>query len=171
MGNDAPAVGRGAHTAERDKIHGVPYLRITCPEIPSDRRRAIAEQLTRAVNDLFFNPRARLTREELRERTTVHFVPYRENELFIAARTPEERKAMDLTVELSDWNMPVKQQRRIAHDLTPLLAELFGVDAANLDGINIRFHSYPPTDFAVGGRLLSDVIPLIGQLMKRFASR
>ena len=156
----------------RDTItDGVPYLRITCPDIPWQRRRAIAEQLTGAVSDLFFHPRARLTREELREQTTVHFAPYRENELFIGARTPEARQAIDLTVELSDWSMSVKQQRRLAQHLTPLLAELFEIPPTRLDGINIRFHPYPPTDFAVGGRLLSDIVPLIGRLMKRLASR
>ena len=149
----------------------MPYLRITCPEMPDNRRRPIAEQLTAAVNDLFFDPRARVTREELRERTTVHFAAYRENELFIGARTPVERNAVDVTVEISDWSMSVKQQRRIARRLTPLLAELFEVPPAGLDGINIRFHPYPPTDFAVGGLLLSDIVPLIGRVMKRIASR
>ncbi|MBV9398888.1 MAG: hypothetical protein JO062_12975 [Bryobacterales bacterium] len=149
----------------------MPYLRITCPEMPDNRRRPIAEQLTAAVNDLFFDPRARVTREELRERTTVHFAAYRENELFIGARTPVERNAVDVTVEISDWSMSVKQQRRIAQDLTPLLARLFDVPPAGLDGINIRFHPYPPTDFAVGGRLLSDIVPLVGRIMKRLASR
>jgi hypothetical protein len=65
--------------------------------------------------------------------------------------------------------MSVKQQRRIAKRLTPLLAELFDIAPNGLDGINIRFHSYPPTDFAVGGRLLSDIVPLVGRLMKRLA--
>ncbi|MBV8844832.1 MAG: hypothetical protein JO307_18655 [Bryobacterales bacterium] len=139
--------------------------------MPDNRRRPIAEQLTAAVNDLFFDPRARVTREELRERTTVHFAAYRENELFIGARTPVERNAVDVTVEISDWSMSVKQQRRIAQDLTPLLARLFDVPPAGLDGINIRFHPYPPTDFAVGGRLLSDIVPLVGRIMKRLASR
>jgi phenylpyruvate tautomerase PptA (4-oxalocrotonate tautomerase family) len=135
--------------------------------MPSEARRAVAEQLTGAVNDLFFNPRSRLTRAQVRERTTVHFIAYQEDELFIGARTPVERDAVDLTVELSDWSMSVKQQRRIAKYLTPLLAELFHVPATKLKGINIRFHPYPPADFAVGGRLLSDIVPLIGRLMKR----
>lgn len=148
----------------------MPYLRITCPEVPDHRRRAIAERLTAAINDLFFNPRARLTREELRERTTVHFTVYRENELFIGARTPEQRHAIDVTLELSDWSMSVRQQRRIAHNLTPVVAEVFDVPATGLDGINIRFHSYPPSDFAVGGRLLSDIIPVIGRVMKRITN-
>ncbi len=81
---------------------------------------------------------------ELRERTTVHFAAYRENELFIGARTPEERNAIDLTVELSDWSM-----------------------MASTSGFTLTH----PTDFAVGGRLLSDIVPLIGRLMKRLASR
>jgi phenylpyruvate tautomerase PptA (4-oxalocrotonate tautomerase family) len=76
-----------------------------------------------------------------------------------------------VTVELSDWSMSVKQQRRVAQGLTPVLAELFEVPPAGLDGINIRFHPYPPTDFAVGGRLLSDHVPTIGRLMKRLAGR
>ena len=149
----------------------MPYLRITCPDLPAQRRRVIAERLTGAINDLFFNPRARMTREQLREQTTVHFAPYRENELFIGGRTPEERNSIDLTVELSDWGMSVKQQRRVAQRLTPLLAELFDIPSAGVHGINIRFHPYPPTDFAVGGRLLSDLVPLIGRLMKRLAGR
>ena len=115
------------------------------------------------------NPYARLTREELRERTTVHFTAYGENELFIGGRTPAERNAIDLTVELSDWSMSVKQQRRIAQRLTPLLAELFDIPPAGRNGINIRFHPYPPTDFAVGGRL-SDIVPLIGRVLKRLAN-
>ena len=125
----------------------MPYLRITCPDIPPQRRREIAEQLITAVNGLFFDPRSRMTREELRERTTVHFVPYRDGELFIAGLTPEERKAIDSTVELPDWRMSVRQQRRIGQHLTPLLARLFEIPPAGMDGINMRYHPYPPTDF------------------------
>jgi hypothetical protein len=47
------------------------------------------------------------------------------------------------------------------------IATLFGVSSNSLDDINIRFHSYPPTDFAEGGKLLSDLIPFIGKLAKK----
>ena len=147
----------------------MPYLRITCPKLTAERRREVAERLTTEVNDLFFNPRAPTTREELRERTTVHFAPYADGELFVGAKTPQERGVTDLTVELSDWNMSVRQQRRIAAALTPVLAELFEVPVTELDNVNIRFHSYPPTDFAVGGRLLVDVVPRIGRWLKRMS--
>jgi phenylpyruvate tautomerase PptA (4-oxalocrotonate tautomerase family) len=145
----------------------MPYLRITCPELPPERRRAIAARLTDAINDLFFNPRAPLTRDELRERTTVHFVPYADGDLFIGGRTPTERGGADITVELSDWSMPVRQQKKVARGLTPVLAELFAVPPDGVDGLNLRFHSYPPTDFAVGGTLLSERVPWVGRMMKR----
>jgi phenylpyruvate tautomerase PptA (4-oxalocrotonate tautomerase family) len=147
----------------------MPYLRITCPPLSEERRRAVAADLTALINDLLYSPRGRLTREELRERTTVHFVPYSDGELFIGGRTPTERGARDLTVEISDWNMSVRQQRRIAADLTPQLARLWAIPASQLDNINVRFHSYPPTDFAVGGRLLADLVPRIGQIFRRLA--
>jgi hypothetical protein len=127
--------------------------------------------LTTAIVDLFFSPHSPLSREELRERTTVPFTSYGEDELFVGARTPRERNAIDLTVELSDWSMSVKQQHRIAQRLTPVLAECFGIPSTGIEGINIRFHPYPPTDFAVGGRLLSDLSPFIARLMKRLVSR
>jgi phenylpyruvate tautomerase PptA (4-oxalocrotonate tautomerase family) len=149
----------------------VPYLRVTCPEISAERRRIVARRLTEAVNDIFWNPRSGLTRDELRERTTVHFLPYGEDTLFIGGRTPAERAVPDITVELSDWSMPVRMQRRIAREFTPVLAQLFNITTADLDNINIRFHSYPPTDFAVGGKLLSDIIPAAGRVLKRWLSR
>lgn len=146
----------------------MPYLRVSCPELPGEARRRIAERLTDEVNDLFFDPRGGPTREELRERTTVHFVPYREEELFVGARTPGERGRSDITVELSDWSMSVRRQREVAARLTPVVAELFDVPAAHLDAVNLRFHSYPPSDFAVAGRLLSDTIPRLARIAKRW---
>ncbi|MGG6270667.1 hypothetical protein ACQ4M3_38905 [Leptolyngbya sp. AN03gr2] len=145
----------------------MPYLRITCPFIDQNQRQQIAEALTVAINDLFYNPKGRFTREELRDRTTIHFFPYSEGDVFIGGRTPSDRGQPDVTIELSDWGMSVRQQRKVAVQLTPQIAKLFAIDERDFDAINIRFHSYPPTDFALGGRLLSDVIPKIAQVMKR----
>jgi phenylpyruvate tautomerase PptA (4-oxalocrotonate tautomerase family) len=71
----------------------MPYLRISCPTLETDKYAAIALTLTNAINDLFYHPKARLTREELREKTTVHFVPYREGEFYIGAKTPSQKRA------------------------------------------------------------------------------
>ena len=69
-----------------------------------------------------------------------------------------------MTAELSDWSMSRRQQARVAARLTPVLAELY---AAEPDAVNVRFHSYPPSDFAVGGVLLSRRLPRVARLAKR----
>lgn len=93
----------------------MPYLRITCPDVSEERRRLIADRLTVAINDLFFNPHAKLTRDDLRERTTIHFAPYTQGYLFIGGRTPSERGIQDVTIELSDRNMTVRHQQKVYH--------------------------------------------------------
>ena len=145
----------------------MPYLKITSPNLEPTRYQVISQRLTEAINDLFYTPSARLTREQLRERTTVHFVPHADHELYIGGQTPAARGLADVTVELSDWSMSVRQQRKIARTLTPVLAELFNIPAKDIDHVNIRFYSYSPADFAVGGKLLSDLIPLVGRWAKR----
>ena len=69
-----------------------------------------------------------------------------------------DRPVADVTVEYSDWSLSRRRQRRIARALTQTVAGLFGMQD-QLDGVNIRFHLYPPSDFAVGGLLLSERIP------------
>ncbi|WP_375448402.1 hypothetical protein [uncultured Fibrella sp.] len=145
----------------------MPYLKITSLALDPDANAEIARRLTNAVNTLLYNPKGGHTREELMERTTVHFVPYQPYDFYIGGRPAPQRDAPDVTVELSDWSMSVKQQRRVATALTPILAELFQVGPDQIESINIRFHSYPPTDFAVGGRLLSDLIPFVAKVAKR----
>jgi hypothetical protein len=79
-----------------------------------------------------------------------------------------DRGERDVTMEFSDWGLHARMQRRLARELTPVLAKLFAMEQ-QLDHVNIRFHPYPPTDFAVGGRLLADLVPAIG-VMRRLAS-
>lgn len=118
--------------------------------------------MTDAVVELFTPPRGP-TEAQVRERTTVHFACQGADELFIGAR-PAGPQHPDVTVELSDWSLSTRRQARVAGRLTPLLVSLFGTDA---EAVNLRFHSYPPTDFAVGGVLLSERIPLPARLVKR----
>jgi phenylpyruvate tautomerase PptA (4-oxalocrotonate tautomerase family) len=140
----------------------VPYLRITCPALPAGRRSEVARALTDAVVELFTPPWG-VSADDIRQRTTVHFTAYQDDELFIGAQ-PATAGRPDVTVELSDWSMSTRQQARVATALTPLLESLFG---AETDAVNVRFHSYPPTDFAVGERLLSARIPRAARLAKR----
>lgn len=150
------------------KLHQkMPYLKITCSVKYKENFKAISERLTSAINDLFFNSKAGMSREELRRRTTIHFVPYENYEMFIGGQSSDARKTADLTVKLSDWNMSAKQQRRVASLLTPVLAGCFKVPHSEIENINIRFHSYGPSDFAVDGKLLSDRIPFAGRFAKK----
>ena len=65
----------------------MPYLRIHCPDLPAPRKQEIAATLTDAVVELSASPRGGPTPAEMRERTTVHFTPYREEDFFIGGRT------------------------------------------------------------------------------------
>ena len=145
----------------------MPYLRVFCPVLDALQYAAIVPELTNVVNDLFYHPKSRLTLEEFRERKTVHFIPYKEGGFYIGAKTPAQRGHPYITIELSDWHMSVKKQRKIAAQMTPVVVKLFRVSPADVDNINFRFHSYPPSDFAVGGKLLADIIPYIGRLAKK----
>lgn len=147
----------------------MPYLRLTCPDLPANRRQTIARVLTEAIDKLLFDPRAGISPDDLRRRTTVHFLPYGPAELFIGDEAAEADTAPDITLELSDWGMSVRQRRRLASQLTPVVAGLFDMPREKWDSINVRFHPYRLTEFAVGGRLLSDLVPRIGQIVRRLA--
>jgi phenylpyruvate tautomerase PptA (4-oxalocrotonate tautomerase family) len=140
----------------------MPYLRVTCPTVEADRRRDIARQLTDLVVELFTPPRGP-SADDIRARTTVHFTAYGDDELFVGGDARQGGGA-DVTVEVSDWSMSVRQQRRVAATLTPLLIAVFDTKS---DSVNLRFHAYPPTDFAVGGVLLSERVPRVARFAKR----
>lgn len=140
----------------------MPYLRLTGPNVDADRRVAIAARLTDAVVELFTPPRGPST-DDIRSRTTVHFTSYDTDELFVGGRAARGENP-DVTVELSDWFMSTRQQSRSAAALTPIIGELYGADK---DAVNLRFHSYPPSDFAVGGVLLSQRLPVAARVAKR----
>jgi phenylpyruvate tautomerase PptA (4-oxalocrotonate tautomerase family) len=93
----------------------------------------------------------------------MQFSCYQLEELFVGGVAAEPSRP-DVTVELSDWHMSTRQQRTTAAGLTPVLVHLLDADP---DAVNIWFHSYPPADFAVGGRLLSDRIPAAARLAKQ----
>lgn len=140
----------------------MPYLRLTGPRLSDERRREIADRLTEVLVEVF-TARRGPSAAEIRSRTTVHFTSYGSDELFVGGRAAGGDQP-DVTAEVSDWSMSRRQQARVADRLTPVLTDLFG---AGPDAVNLRFHSYPPDDFAVGGILLSRRIPRVARLAKR----
>jgi phenylpyruvate tautomerase PptA (4-oxalocrotonate tautomerase family) len=144
----------------------MPYMKLSCPDVSSIKRQEIAATLTNAVVQL--NATRSVSANDLRERCTVHFTPYAPDGLAIGGRLMRDRPEPDVTMEYSDWSISMRRRRRLAAALTPLLAQFFGL-SNQLDHVNIRFHPYRPSDFAVGGTLLSDLIPRIGQWAKRMS--
>ena len=140
----------------------MPYLRLTCSSFPAARRRQIAGELTDLLVDLFTPPRGP-SQQEIRSRSTVHFTSYHPDEVFVGGRAAGPDRP-DVTAEISDWSMSRRQQARVAARLTPVLSSLFDAES---DAVNVRFHSYPPSDFAVGGTLLSKRVPRAARLAKR----
>jgi hypothetical protein len=132
----------------------VPYLRLTCPPVQAAVRREIAAALTDALVALFTPPRGP-DAAEIRAHTTIHFTPYRPDELFIGAAAPDPAHP-DVTAELSDWSMSTRQQRRVAAQLTPLLTRLFDTGP---DAVNLRFHSYPPPTSPSAGNCSANASP------------
>lgn len=140
----------------------MPYLRLTGPRLTDVRRREVADRLTEVLVEVF-TARRGPSAAEIRSRTTVHFTSYGPDELFVGGRAAGGDQP-DVTAEVSDWSMSRRQQARVADRLTPVLVEEF--EAAQ-DAVNVRFHSYPPDDFAVGGVLLSRRVPRVARLAKR----
>jgi len=93
----------------------------------------------------------------------VHFTSYNPDEVFVGGRAASPNRP-DVTAEISDWSISRRQQARVAARLTPVLSSLFDAES---DAVNVRFHSYPPSDFAVGGTLLSSRVPRAARLAKK----
>ena len=79
-----------------------------------------------------------------------------------------DAEGVDVSLPL---HAPVKgESYRLGIFLVGAYQEALG-DIHNLfgdtDAVNVRFHSYPPTDFAVGGRLLSTRIPYPARWAKK----
>jgi hypothetical protein len=156
----------GTRAMKRRIWDDVPYLRVTCAQVSRDRRRAIAERLTEEIVDLFLSPNGRITREQLREPRQYTSQAMGDAPLLLHGHTPIGKFHGQIDrISVGGRSASDDEFVFIVHQ-TPILAKLYEIPPDRLEGINLRFHPYPPTDFAVGGRLLSDLVPLIGRWMK-----
>ncbi|MEZ0364461.1 4-oxalocrotonate tautomerase family protein [Mycobacterium sp. pUA109] len=148
----------------------MPYLRLTSPPIDAEHRRRLAVELTDLVVRLLTPPpgRGRPTADDMRARTTVHFTPYDPDGLAVGRTMLADTGGRDVTVEFSDWGLSLRRQQVIAREITNLLARLLDL-GDDLDAVNVRFHRYRPRDFAVGGVLLAQRIPVAARVAKRLA--
>ncbi|MBV8863722.1 MAG: hypothetical protein JO082_12045 [Mycobacterium sp.] len=147
----------------------MPYLRLTSPPVDTEQRHRLAVELTDLVVRLLTPPpgRGRPTAEDTRARTTVQFTPYDPDALAIGGTMMADSGGRDVTLEFSDWGLSLRRQKVIAHELTDALSRLLGVE--DIDAVNVRFHRYRPRDFAVGGVLLAQRIPVVARVAKLLA--
>ena len=147
----------------------MPYMRVHSPPLSAELKQRVAHELTERVVRLMSRPGTPgATPEELRSHCTVHITEWQPEDFAIGG-VMLGGSQVDYTLEFSDWGLGVRRQRRLARELTEVLAKLFSAQD-RLDQINIRFHPYPPKDFSVGGILLADRIPWIARIAKRLGN-
>jgi hypothetical protein len=71
--------------------------------------------------------------------------------------------------KISDSNISVRLRKKVACKPTPVSADRLSVPVDQMDRIHIRFPRYPPTDFAVWGRVLSELVSFDARVMKRYS--
>src|SRR5437588_1645754 len=141
----------------------MPYLRLHCPALPVKDKKIIAKELTNATMRYF-----RLTKSYA-NRCTVQFVPFELEDIAIDGKLLSAGGEPDYHLEVSYRKLSEEQKQTYAREVTPLLARLLNVKTRSwlerllrvtdppLFRVSIQFHAYGDDDYALGGRLLSEV--------------
>lgn len=149
----------------------MPYMRLYSPELSLAQKQRIARELTELVVNLMTPANGRgLSKEEMRSRCTVHFMPWNGDDFAIGGVLMSEKHESDFTLEFSDWGLNRRKERRLARQITLLLAKILELETSSLDQLNIKFNPYPPHEFFVAGKSLAERIPLIGRVIKKITS-
>ncbi|GAC1645909.1 MAG: hypothetical protein NVS9B15_03670 [Acidobacteriaceae bacterium] len=129
----------------------MPYLRLCSPALSIELKRKLAFQLTEAVLECFGLD------EEVRHRTTIHFDSFEPQDMAVGGELVSDGSAPDYTLEITERELTEKQKRAALKSLLPVLMKNFGLRKEQSWKVNIRFNSYRPSDFAVGGTFLDEV--------------
>jgi phenylpyruvate tautomerase PptA (4-oxalocrotonate tautomerase family) len=141
----------------------MPFMKLISPPLRAADAERLARDLTEAVVQLLQRPLGPYaSAEELRRHSTIQFAPYQPGTITVGG----EREHQLVVLEYSDWGLNLRRQRRLARELTPLIARFFD---GQTDQVEIRFHHYQPSDRAIGGELLVDKIPWIGRMVKKLS--
>ncbi len=100
--------------------------------------------------------------EEARNWTTLQFNAFSLEDMVIGDELLSEHndKAADYHILISERNLDEKKKKALVDKLTPLFARIFNLTEENeeqLSKINIMISRYDPTDFAVGGKFVSEI--------------
>ena len=140
----------------------MPYLKFYTPELSVSKKRRIAKELTRATMRSF-----QLSPED-RDRCTVHFVPFRMEDMAIGGKLMIDAPDPDYLLEVTDRQLTAEKKKTFVETVTPLLIRLLEMErkswiarllvrSAVAWKINIQFIEYKPEDSAIGGKFLSEL--------------
>jgi phenylpyruvate tautomerase PptA (4-oxalocrotonate tautomerase family) len=126
-------------------------LRLYSPELSQQQRRIVARDLTNGVIRALHLP------EQARAGITIHFMPYRLDDIAVGGEILSDLAEADHIVEISDRGLTWEKKDALNREMTPLLARLLGLELAQTSKINLIFRNYEPHDVAVGGRFFDDI--------------
>jgi phenylpyruvate tautomerase PptA (4-oxalocrotonate tautomerase family) len=127
------------------------YLRLFSPELSAQQKRIMARGLTDGVIRALHLP------DQARAGITIHFMPYRLDEIAVAGELLSDAAQADHFVEISDRGLTEEKRAALNRELTPLLARLLGLELAQLCKVHLVFRNYEPHDVAVGGRFFDGI--------------
>jgi phenylpyruvate tautomerase PptA (4-oxalocrotonate tautomerase family) len=130
----------------------MPYIRIFMPETGVDAKRAAATVLTDAVQ------RALQIPDEARDWTTVHFIPYRPEDLAVGGTLGVDGTPSEYYIDYIDMDINQRAKDELAKGLTAALAESLGLSQKDYGRINFRFQGVSPDDIAMGGRFVRSLL-------------
>ena len=131
----------------------MPYLRLYSPSLSIELKRKLAFQLTEALlNALGLD-------DTYRHRTMIHFAPFHPDDIAVGGELISDGGAPDYLLEITERSLSGAQKSAAVNALVPVLMKNFGLRKEQSWKVNIRFESYEPSDFAVGGNFLDDVEP------------
>ena len=130
----------------------MPYLRLFVPEIDTDKKREIANDLTDAVVKALNVP------AEARDWTTIHFIAYKPEDLAVGGKLTVDGGAPEFYVDYIalDVNQSIKED--LAREITVSLARSFGLQPAHYGRVNFRFQAVSPDEIAMGGHFVRKLI-------------
>lgn len=129
----------------------MPHLRLQSPALSAELKRKLAFQLTDAVI-------AGLCMDDsCRQRTTIRFDAVNAEDLAVAGELLSEGGAPDYLLEITDLALSDAQKHAAVKAIVPVLMQNFGLRKEQAWKINIRFHCYQASDYAVGGTFLDEV--------------
>jgi len=125
------------------------YLRIYTPELPVDLKRQIAKEVTDALVRSLELP------EDYRLHTTIHFIPFRPEDMAVGGELAVDNDELHYQVEVYDRYLMPPKKRVMAAELTAVLGRLLGLGSEKLGNIYVRFCEYALDDLSIGGIFLN----------------